>query len=55
MDENVTVFLCGPNRECQHDYCFVEAIFEDGKFVGDTTVCGKCGTRAIDEAMWNDD
>jgi hypothetical protein len=47
-----TLFECGPIK-CEHDYTGSEAVLnERGHVVGATTVCAKCGARAIDEAMW---
>lgn len=47
----LVIFKCGPKKSCpdgtEHDF---------SKFVklknGGTTVCSKCGHRAIDDAMW---
>jgi len=48
----VTLFECGPSK-CEHDYTGNEAVLNDrGQAVGGTTVCTKCGARAIDEAYW---
>ena len=48
----VTVFRCGPSK-CDHDYQGHEDVLnEHGRIVGGTTVCTKCGARAIDEAVW---
>lgn len=48
----MTLFECGPNK-CEHDYSGEEAVLNDrGQVVGGTTVCTKCGARAIDEAYW---
>ena len=48
---DLTLFLCGPSK-CDHDYSKEEEIVENGKVVGGTAVCVKCGRRAIDEANW---
>jgi hypothetical protein len=51
--EPVTLFQCGPSK-CDHDYQGHEDILnENGKCVGGTTVCTKCGARASDEAAWS--
>ena len=46
-----TVFACGPQDKCpdgtEHDYSGWED-FENGG----TSVCVKCGTRAIDVSAW---
>lgn len=49
----VTLFRCGPSK-CDHDYQGHEDVLnEEGRCVGGTTVCTKCGARAIDEAAWS--
>jgi len=54
----VTIFLCGPSK-CEHDYSgedYAEnRMDEHGNWVvtGWTSVCTKCGARAIDEAAWS--
>lgn len=50
-DEPITVLLCGPSK-CEHDYSGWEDIVEDGRVVGGTAVCSKCGCTAYDEAAW---
>jgi len=49
--DDLTLFLCGPSK-CVHEYTKDEPIVENGKVVGGTAVCAKCGARANDEAMW---
>ena len=49
----VTLFQCGPSK-CDHDYQGHEDVLnEEEQCVGGTTVCIKCGARAIDEAAWS--
>ena len=48
----LTIFLCGPNKKCEHDYSESQDIFEDGEVIGETTVCTKCGKPAYEEAQW---
>lgn len=47
----LTIFHCGPQNQCpdgaEHDWSAWES-FENGG----TTVCSKCGCRAIDNDMW---
>ena len=50
-EKDLTLFLCGPSK-CEHDYSKYEDIIENGRVVGGTAVCAKCGAKAIDEAMW---
>ena len=47
----LTVFACGPSQ-CEHDYNGYEPIIEDGREIGGTAVCSKCGRTAFDEAAW---
>ena len=50
--EPVTIFQCGPSN-CAHDYSGYEDVIDDlGRLAGGTSVCIKCGARAIDEAAW---
>jgi len=55
MPENtndpVTVFVCGPTK-CEHDYSGCQDIVEDGKVIGETAICAKCGQTAYEEAQW---
>lgn len=50
---DLIVYCCGPKR-CEHVYDKEETIIEDSLVRGATLVCSKCGTRAIDNAMWVD-
>ena len=50
-DQGVTLFLCGPSK-CEHDYSKYEPIIENGRNVGETLVCSKCGRTAFEEAAW---
>ena len=51
---DLMLFCCGPSK-CEHDYSgWVEFKDEHGGG-GGTAVCVKCGSRAIDEAMWGDE
>lgn len=43
----LTIFMCGPNTKCEHDFSGWQEI--EG---GGTAICSKCGALAIDEAMW---
>ncbi len=53
VDNNpLTIFLCGPSK-CEHDYAGLEPIIENGKEVGGTAVCSKCGRSAFDEEAWS--
>lgn len=45
----ITAIACGTNR-CDHDSD--GPWIEEGNFV--TASCSKCGSRAIDRAMWGD-
>lgn len=50
----LVIFECGPSK-CSHDYDYQNEVMilnEQGKVVGGTVICMKCGARAIDEAMW---
>lgn len=47
-EKAITIFVCGPNTKCEHDYSGVVVEIEGGQ----SAVCSKCGTLAIDEAMW---
>lgn len=50
----ITIMLCGPDNGCEHDFSgWVEYTEPDGAATG-TSVCVKCGVRAIDLAMWSD-
>ena len=53
MSEQVTLFLCGPSS-CEHDYSKYVPIIEDGREVGETLVCAKCGTTAYNASLWSD-
>ena len=46
------VFVCGPNKNCAHDYSGWQDIEEGGRIVGGTAVCTKCGQTAFEEDMW---
>lgn len=46
----ITLFACGPNTTCDHDY---RGWVEVGN--GGSARCAKCGALAIEEAMWGDD
>lgn len=48
----VTLFMCGPNRKCEHDYSDYQDIVEDGKIIGWTVLCVKCGQTAYEEDQW---
>lgn len=47
----VTLFVCGPSK-CEHVYDRYEPIIQDGRTVGETLVCSKCGRTAYEEAQW---
>lgn len=47
----ITLMVCGPSK-CEHDYNRFEDVVKDGRVVGGTAVCSKCGVAAIDDAMW---
>ena len=49
--DDLTLFLCGPSK-CEHDYSGEEPIEDGERICGSTSVCVKCGARAIDEAAW---
>ena len=50
---DITVFVCGPSTsKCEHDYSGYQDIVEDGKVIGGTAVCVKCGRTAFEDAMW---
>jgi hypothetical protein len=51
-DRKVTIFLCGQVKDCEHDYSDYQEIVEDGKVIGGTAVCVKCGQTAYEEAQW---
>ena len=51
-DSEVTLFVCGPNKTCVHDYAGWQDIIEDGRIVGGTAICTKCGRTAYEEAQW---
>lgn len=48
-----TVFLCGPNRECQHDMSGWQDIVENGRVCGGTAVCLKCGETSFNLSIWS--
>ena len=50
--EPVTIFLCGPKKDCKHDYSGWMDIVAEGKVIGGTAVCAKCGQTAYEEAQW---
>ena len=53
---DLTLFICGPRKDCQHDYSGWEDLTDDaGKVCGGTAICTKCGASAIAEDMWRDD
>lgn len=47
----LTLFMCGPSH-CDHDYSRYEPIIQNGREVGETAVCSKCGRTAFEEAAW---
>jgi hypothetical protein len=47
----ITLFECGPKR-CEHDYSLWGEIIIEGRVVGGTAFCSKCGASAYDEAQW---
>lgn len=50
---DLTFFICGPKKGCEHDYSGWEDIVEpDGRVSGGTAICVKCGASAIAEDMW---
>lgn len=51
-DEKITVFACGPNDQCEHDFKGWRE-FEDG--LGGETVCSKCGMGAMHHSLWTGD
>lgn len=51
-NNSIILFECGPRPKCvdgfEHDYSDYEEIENGG-----TSVCSKCGHRAIDDACWD--
>lgn len=53
-DEVVAVFVCGPNRTCEHEMNgYVDILDTDGRPCGSTLVCSKCGETAFNLSMWD--
>lgn len=49
-----TVFLCGPNRKCDHVMDRYEPIVDsDGRECGATLVCSRCGETAFNMSVWD--
>jgi len=54
-EKPVAVFLCGPNRECEHLMDRYEPITDsEGRECGATLVCSKCGETAFNLSAWSD-
>ena len=51
LDREIDAAMNAPEPKDVYD-CY-EPIIEDGREVGDTAVCSKCGSRAIEEAVWD--
>lgn len=52
--EEVTIFLCGPNRTCDHVFDKWENLYDGDRVSGETTVCSKCGETAFGLSLWSD-
>lgn len=51
----LTVFQCGPNRECDHAMDHYRDIVDaNGRVCGTTLACSKCGETAFNLSMWDD-
>lgn len=53
-EHEATIFMCGPNRTCDHVMDKYEPIFDGGVEVGSTLVCSKCGETSFNLSMWSD-
>lgn len=51
---DITIFVCGPNKTCDHDYSGWEDFSDPDGSTGGTAVCAKCGARAIDESLMSE-
>lgn len=53
-DPLVAVFLCGPNRTCEHvmDH-YIDLTDSEGRVCGMTAVCSKCGETAFNLSYWD--
>jgi hypothetical protein len=50
---DITLFICGPKKNCEHDYSSWEDLTDAaGKVIGGTMICVKCGASALAEDMW---
>lgn len=55
MNDLVTIFECGPNRDCEHEMDAYEDLYDDdGRVCGSTLVCSKCGQSAFNLSLWSD-
>jgi hypothetical protein len=53
VEAGITVFFCGPNRECDHDMSLQEDLYDEGRVCGSTAKCSKCGETAFNISMWD--
>lgn len=50
---DITLFICGPKKNCEHDYSGWEDFTDDaGRVIGGTAICSKCGASAFAEDWW---
>lgn len=51
--QDLTFFICGPKKNCEHDYSGWQDMTDDaGRVIGGTAICAKCGASAFAEDMW---
>lgn len=49
----LVVFLCGPNKSCDHSMDhYVDIKDSDGLVCGTTLACSKCGETSFNISMW---
>lgn len=53
-EEVLTVFQCGPNRECEHvmDH-YIDLTDESSRVCGSTLACSKCGETSFNLSLWD--
>ena len=50
---DLTFFICGPNKKCEHDFSAWEDFTDEkGRVCGGSVKCVKCGRTAFAEDMW---
>ena len=52
LNKAIAIFLCGPNKSCDHVMDHYVPLYDGDRECGSTLACSKCGETAFNMDMW---